>query len=217
MEEDKLKAFAQQLRKPEGDFGREVGQKMNQGNRYINQYTIEALAAAPGDAILELGMGNGFFVKDILGQDTTITYSGCDFSEEMVEESKKINQSFIAEGRASFVIGNAEALPFRDEHFTKAFTINTIYFWEHQEKVLAEFRRVLKPKGRLFIGVRPKRNLEQMPFTKYGFNMFAKEELAALLTANGFKVVDTLEITEPEHEINGKKMIVETLIVCAEK
>ena len=106
-------------------------------------------------------------------------------------------------------------MPFENETFTKAFTINTIYFWEDREKVLAEFHRVLKPGGGLFIAVRPKRNMEQMPFTKYGFNMFSKEDLTQLLSVNGFKVMNVIEETEPEQELNGKKLVTETLIVCA--
>ncbi len=217
MEEEQLKEFAKQLRKPEGKFGLEIGEKMNKGNLYINQYTIEALSVSPHDNILELGMGNGFFVKDILSVDETVKYTGYDFSEEMVEASVKKNKEFIEDGVAQFVLGNAEHMPFENETFNKAFTINTVYFWENQETVLSEFRRVLKPNGKLFIAVRPKSNLQEMPFTKYGFNMFSKEELIKLLSSNAFKVTEVIEKTEPEHEINGRSVNVETLIVCAEK
>lgn len=217
MEEEQLKEFARNLRKPQGTFGLEVGEKMNKGNVYINQYTIEALSVIAGDTILELGMGNGFFVKDILNKDRSVRYTGYDFSEDMVEESIKRNKTFVEEGRAKFILGEAQSLPFENEIFTKAFTINTIYFWENREKVLAEFHRVLKPEGKFLIAVRPKRNMEQMPFTKYGFTMFTKEDLTALLSANGFKVTEVIEKTEPEQELNGKKLVTESLIVCAVK
>jgi ubiquinone/menaquinone biosynthesis C-methylase UbiE len=217
MEEEKLKEFAKQLRKPEGDFGLEVGEKMNKGNVYINQYTIEALSVSAGDNILELGMGNGFFVKDILNTDPSVQYTGYDFSQDMVKESIRRNQNFVTENRAQFILGDAQSMPFEKEVFNKAFTINTIYFWENREKVLSEFRRVLKPEGKLLIAVRPKRNMEQMPFTKYGFTMFSKEDLAALLADNGFNVTSVIEKTEPEQELGGKKLVAETLIIGAEK
>jgi ubiquinone/menaquinone biosynthesis C-methylase UbiE len=217
MEEEKLKEFAKQLRKPQGDFGLEVGEKMNKGNVYINQYTIDELSISAGDTILELGMGNGFFVKDILNVDSSVRYTGYDFSQDMVDESIKRNKNFVAAHKAQFILGDAQAMPFENEFFNKAFTINTIYFWENRQKVLSEFHRVLRPGGKLLIAVRPKRNMEQMPFTKYGFNMFSKEDLSELLTANGFKVTKVVEKTEPEQELNGKKLVTETLIVCAEK
>jgi hypothetical protein len=47
--------------------------------------------------------------------------------------------------------------------------------------------------------------------------MFDKEELTDLLTQNDFNVTDIIEREEPEQEIAGEKMSVETLIVCAGK
>jgi ubiquinone/menaquinone biosynthesis C-methylase UbiE len=217
MEEEQLKEFARQLRKPEGDAGREMGEKMNSSNRYINQYTIEELNPKANDTILELGMGNGFFVKDILAFDPGVRYTGCDFSQDMVDESSLRNQKFVQEGRAKFVWGEAENLPFEDASFDKAFTINTVYFWENREKVLDEFYRVLKPLGKLLIAIRPKLDMEQMPFTKYGFAMFSKEDLVALLSANRFRVTEVVEKMEPEREVNGRKITIQTVIVCAEK
>lgn len=217
MEENQLKQFAANLRKPEGDFGREMGEKMNMTNRYINQYTIEELSVKPNDQILELGMGNGFFVKDVLAFDSSVRYTGCDFSQDMVDESTLRNEQFVQEGRAKFVFGEAENLPFENASFEKAFTINTVYFWENREKVLAEFHRVLKPLGKLLIAIRPKSDMEQMPFTKYGFTMFSKEDLTALLAANRFRVTEIVEKTEPEREVNGRMITIQTVIVCAEK
>ncbi|MBK7811139.1 MAG: hypothetical protein IPI50_07870 [Saprospiraceae bacterium] len=70
MDEQTLKEIAKQLRQPSGEFATQVGQKMNEGNLHINLNTIEALNLQKGDHILEIGMGNGFFVK-IYYQQTT--------------------------------------------------------------------------------------------------------------------------------------------------
>jgi tRNA G46 methylase TrmB len=51
------------------------------------------------DSILEIGMGNGNFVKDLFEINPDITYVGCDFSEKMVEESTKNNAQLIADGK----------------------------------------------------------------------------------------------------------------------
>lgn len=217
MDEERLKAIAQQLRKPQGDFAKQVGEKMNEGNLYINQYTIEQLHVSHHDKILEIGMGNGFFVKDILSADSTVTYTGCDFSEVMVEEACKRNEQFIKNGQAQFFIANADNLPFDKETFDKVFTVNTIYFWDDPEKILAEIRSVLKPKGLLIIAIRPKTVMEHYPFTKYGFNMFSKEDLTNLLSSNKFKVNNIVEKQEPAQEIDGETLKVETLIVSAVK
>ncbi|ELR73047.1 SAM-dependent methyltransferase [Fulvivirga imtechensis AK7] len=217
MDESTLKSIAGQLRQPSGEHAVEVGEKMNDGNLHININTIAALQLTANDNILEIGMGNGFFVKDILSTDPSIRYTGLDFSEAMVREACKRNSGFINKGQAQFLMGDARNLPFDNAMFSKVFTVNTIYFWEDQEQVLSEIKRVLKPGGKVFIAIRPKSVMKLYPFVKYGFNMFNKKELADLLLGIGFNICEILEKKEPEQEINGEKMRVETLIVCAEK
>jgi len=217
MDEETLKSIAEQLRKPVGEYALKVGEKMNEGNLHINLYTIEALKLAPNNNILEIGMGNGFFVKDILSANEFIRYTGCDFSEVMVDEASKINEEYVKAGTAKFYLANAEQLPFNDEEFDKVFTVNTIYFWTDPSLVLSEIKRVLKPKGQVIISIRPKAVMQYYPFVKYGFEMFNKEELTDLLRQNDFNITDIIEREEPEQEIAGEKMSVETLIVCAEK
>jgi ubiquinone/menaquinone biosynthesis C-methylase UbiE len=217
MNEETFKAIAAQLRRPEGEMGIQVGKKMNEGNSHINRYTIAALAPKPREHVLEIGMGNGFFVKDILSIHDTIRYTGCDFSEAMVEEAKKINRDFMLSGRAEFHYATAGNLPFPDGIFDAVFTVNTIYFWEDISKVLADIKRVLKPSGRLVVSIRPKSIMELYPFTKYGFQMFSKNELADVISKNRFCIKEVLEKKEPDQEINGQKVVVESLIVVAEK
>lgn len=217
MEEDKLREIAEQLRKPHGDEADEVGRFMNEGNNLINHHTIEALGLTSGDKLLEIGMGNGYFVKDILSFGKSINYSGCDFSEKMVESSRKHNAEFIEKGQAKFRVGNAEQLPYSNELFSKVFTINTIYFWEDSKLVLAEISRVLKPEGQVLISLRPSRVMKYFPFIKYGFKLFSKEDLVQLLANNNFEVINTIELTEPKVEFNELSLKIETLIVCAKK
>ena len=190
---------------------------MNEGNLYINQYTIEALQLTASDNILEIGMGNGFFVKDILSGTNGIKYSGCDFSESMVAEARKNNEGFIRSDHAKFYVAAAVDLPFDGSVFDKIFTVNTIYFWEDLPLVFSEIRRVLKPGGQLVIAVRPKSSMQHYPFVKYGFNMFSRDDLTNICAENDFTVTKVIEKTEPDQEIGGEMMQVASLIICAEK
>ena len=140
MDVELLKSIARQLRQPTGEQGIQVAKKMNEGNLHMNRFTIEALHIKHFDRILEIGMANGYFVKDIL-KDATVRYVGCDFSEIMVAEARTHNQSFIDSGQAEFLLANADNLPFKDESFDKVFTVNTIYFWDDPEKVLEEIKK----------------------------------------------------------------------------
>ncbi len=217
MDEETLKAIAAQLRQPNGEYGIQVGEKMNEGNLHTNLNTIGALKLDANDNILEIGMGNGYFLKDILLVDSSIKYTGCDFSEIMVKEACKQNEPFVASGQAEFYLADACKLPFEKETFEKVFSVNTIYFWDNLQLVFSEIRRVLKPKGQLTISVRPKSVMEHYPFVKYGFAMFSKNDLTNLFSKNNFRITNILEKAEPEQEINGLKTEVKTLVISAEK
>ncbi|OUS01034.1 SAM-dependent methyltransferase [Flavobacteriales bacterium 33_180_T64] len=217
MDEKTLRTIAGQLRQPSGNYAIQVGKKMNEGNLHINLNTFKALNLTKRDHILEIGMGNGFFVENILSSDNSIKYTGCDFSEIMVVEARKQNNVFITNGQARFCKANANDLPFDSEFFDKVFSINTIYFWDNPKIVLSEIWRVLKPGGQITISVRPKSIMEHYPFVKYGFKMFTKEDLAELISKNNFKVIDILEKNEPEVEINGELIKTSTLLIKAKK
>src|SRR5690606_24770340 len=177
MTEEEFKIMAQQLRKPEGEDGLKVGKTMNLGNLQMNMQSIKELNTTTNEHILEIGMGNGFFVKDIIGSDQSIKYTGCDYSPVMIDEASNINKEFIKRGQAKFHLANAEELPFKNEVFDKILTVNTLYFWDDITRVFNEIKRVLKPKGELVITIRPKDEMANYPVTKYGFKTFNKPDL----------------------------------------
>jgi len=210
------KAVAEQLRRPDGDFGRKIADNMNISNRLINENTIHNLAINAGDNILEIGMGNGFFVKDILAINGAVKYTGCDFSETMVTEATKLNQAFVKSGQAKFILANAAELPFADNSFDKIFTVNTIYFWQNPAAQLAEIQRLLKPKALMVIGLRPKHVMQNYPFTQHGFILYSKADVIQLLEENNFKVTHIAEEKEPAQQIADITVLPESLIVVAE-
>lgn len=215
MSDEQLQAIAANLRKPAGEMGKQVGEKMNEGNKYINESSIEALHPDAGDRILEVGMGNGYFVKDIVSKANDITYTGCDFSPMMIKESERINASLIRERKASFILTEANHLPFENNSFDKILTVNTMYFWDDPSTTLAEFSRVLKPKGLLVVGIRPKSTMQYLPFVKYGFTMYTREDAVQLLSENGFTVTGYIERIEPPQKMNGQDVNMQTLIIKA--
>lgn len=200
---DDIKKIAAQLRKPEGENGLEIGKRMNIGNAPMNLHTLAVLNPQNNDCILELGMGNGHFVKNITSLDSSIIYTGCDYSKLMVEEASKKNKRFIDEKRASFIHADANNLPFKNDSFNKIFTINTFYFWDDHANVLAELKRVLKKDGTLIISIRPSHNLEKFPVTKYDFSILSHQEVLELLNVSGFNAIEITEIKEPNQSHFG--------------
>lgn len=211
--EEEIKAIAAQLRKPEGELGTQVAQVMNVGNQPMNLHTLAVLNPQPLDHILEIGMGNGYFVKNILRLDDSIKYTGCDYSELMVHESVQNNREFVENGRAKFLWANINQLPFENAEFNKIFTINTFYFWDNIAIVLAELKRVLIPNGELIISIRPKHNLEKNPINKYGFAVYETDDILKMLSDNGFNPVEITKIIEPPQERMGMMMDRESVMI----
>ena len=204
--EGNTKEIAEQLRQPNGVFAIQVGEKMNESNLQMNIQTIENLDLQPRNNVLEIGMGNGFFVKNLFYIENSITYAGCDFSEEMVKASICQNLDFVNIKKVNFYNANANNLPFANNTFDIIFSINTIYFWTNLEEVFSEIERVLKDNGKFILTIRPKHIMQNMPFIKYGFTTFSKNEIIEIVEKFGFSMIGVLEKKEADIEILGEKL-----------
>lgn len=211
------KELASQLKKPSGEQGKEVGKQMNKGNKYICLNSYNCLAPSPNANILEIGMGNGFFIKDLLALNTNLRYVGLDFSQTMIDEATKLNQAFMESGQVSFINGSIEKLPFEDNSMDCITTTNTIYFWPNLEANAKELFRVLKPKGKLLIGYRSQELMDKISFTKHNFEKYSQQEVELLLKTTGFQKVSTEIIAEPELDFDGIPMVMEGLFTTGIK
>jgi ubiquinone/menaquinone biosynthesis C-methylase UbiE len=208
-----LQLLAAQLCKPDGEYGKKIGEMMNKGNVHINLWAIDALKLQPNDTVLEIGMGNGFFAKDILAKHGSISYKGFDYSELMVNEALELNKESVEKQRAEFTAGSANKLPYADHSFSKILTVNTIYFWSNAKEELSEIRRVLKSDGSFVIAVRTKDAMKQLPFTEFGFVKYDKQQLETILKENGFDISETYQKKEPAITNNGQDMQMENIII----
>lgn len=218
METNDWKHIAAQLRKPNGDFASEIGNRMNDSNEQINLFTIEALQAGDDMEILEIGMGNGKFVNTLLKGLKNTFYTGIDYSSEMVSESKANNKVLCENGIARFLNLPIDELPYSGPLFDRIFSINTLYFWDEPEKTIFKIRQLLNPGGRLVISIRPKHVMENHPFVEYGFKLFDRSQVCTLIESNMLEIVDVIEKKEhPVASLGNEPMQFESLIVCASK
>ena len=75
---NELEEIASQLRKPDGDKGKEVGLMMNDSNGGMIKNSVDALKLKSNDKLLELGHGNGKHINLILEKGDNISYYGLD-------------------------------------------------------------------------------------------------------------------------------------------
>ncbi|OJJ20381.1 hypothetical protein BKI52_18140 [marine bacterium AO1-C] len=189
--------IAQSLACPQGVTGIEVAKEMNRTNRFISRKTYELLDLSNQDRVLEIGLGNGAFVKEIIDAAQDIHFTGIDISETMIEEGKKINAHYIHSHQAELLLANVEKLPFKDQSFNKVCTVNTIYFWENPTNALQEIYRVLVKPGIFVIAFRPYVPGQSLDFSAYGFREYTIEEVKDLLSAHPWQITQQKTEVEP--------------------
>lgn len=140
----------------------------------MNRLALEELSLAPGDRFLEVGFGGGALLRAARARGAKVC--GADVSEAMVRRARGLDVR----------LAGAEALPFADRQFTKAASLNSLYFWPDPERALAEIARVLRPGGQLLIGFEPAAELRKYSGHVHGFRLFEVDEVRALMDGAGF-------------------------------
>jgi SAM-dependent methyltransferase len=204
--------LAQQLRHPNGDWAIELGNRMNESNAKMNAFLFSHFKASKNHRLLEFGMGNGKFIQSLFAQYSFLNYTGIDYSREMVEESKKNNASLLQKGLVQLSQNNILDYDADKESYDLIFTVNTLYFWDEPHSVFSKVHQLLKPDGRFWVSIRPKHLMLNHPYTKYGFELYNKDEFIELATKNHFKILNTFQ-QEDEfiRGINGEEVVLNSL------
>lgn len=200
-----LKERAAQLRKPHGDNGLFIAEKMNEGNEMMCKLTYEKLELGKGHNTLEVGMGNGHFVPYLMSMKSETRYTGFDYSELMVEAAKQKNVQLLASGRVVFQHGSIDSLPFDKNQFDRICTSNTLYFWPNPKANMQALVNVLKPGGMILIAIRPKEIFDKLPVTQYGFTKYENSEVIDLMRVAGLINISEETVNEPDRLVEGEK------------
>jgi len=209
-----FKELAKNLRKPEGEMGFKVAQNMNVGNANTYMKMKQHLLLDASTKVPEIGFGNGITSKSIIEQ---CDYVGMDYSSDMVTLAKDLCKEEVQKG-AKFIQGDIHQMPFDDHAFDVIFTINTIYFWDKPEQAVAELRRVLKPEGKLLIGMRTPEDMQLLHnVTQHNFNIRSFVIIEELLRNGGFPQMHyTVYPDAPAVKANGEVLRVHSAIVEAQ-
>ncbi|MGG5890948.1 class I SAM-dependent methyltransferase, partial [Falsiroseomonas sp. HC035] len=106
----------------------------------------------PGARILDAGCGSGAAARVIAGRHAETEVIGLDFSQDYIAYA---GHRAKMEGlrNLSFRQGDIQALPFLDASFDIIWSQFVLYFLSKPEAAVAEFRRVLRPGGRVVIAL----------------------------------------------------------------
>jgi demethylmenaquinone methyltransferase/2-methoxy-6-polyprenyl-1,4-benzoquinol methylase len=106
---------------------------------------VRALAAAPGERVLDVATGTGMVAAELLARGCTVV--GIDQSAEMLAVARA---RFAADAaRVRWIQGQAEALPFDDGSFDALTFTYLLRYVDDPAATMRELARVIRPGGRI--------------------------------------------------------------------
>lgn len=133
-------------------FKKLFGQEAKNYTKYRTPYPKELfelltkLIPKDSSRILDIACGTGKSTEPLL--ETGLEVTGCDHDPQMIGEA--VEQADIKNLNIKYCVGDAEHLPFPDAYFDVV-TVGAAFHFFVNDIAMTEIRRVLKPKGLLFV------------------------------------------------------------------
>lgn len=118
-------------------------------DRIEKEPIYDFLEPAAGEQILDVGCGTGNFSLELAQRGVKVT--GVDISEPMLARARQ--KAAEAGLSIHFLQGDVHELPFAANSFDKVVSVTALEFASDLKTALAECYRVLKPGGRLVVGL----------------------------------------------------------------
>ncbi|MEV0028689.1 class I SAM-dependent methyltransferase [Nocardia sp. NPDC050793] len=200
-------SVASQLGRPHGIAGRVVGRILNRGNYTTVAAAVAATEAGAGATVADVGFGGGIGLDELLAAvGETGTVHGLEIAPTMLDQAGKRYRAEIAAGRLVLHAGAMHEMPLATASLDAAISTNTVYFIDDLGAAFAELARVLRPSGRVVLGVGDPADMARMPFTENRFRLRPIAEIVEHLQAAG------LVLREDRRISNGRMQF--HLLVC---
>jgi ubiquinone/menaquinone biosynthesis C-methylase UbiE len=142
--------MSEQLRTEFNEWARAgKGADMERGHRPVGEQAIARMEVPAEARVLDVGCGSGWATRLLADYAIKGRVTGIDISDEMIRVAR---QSSKAYRNVDFELASAEQLPFADNEFTHAFSMESLYYYKNIPKALSEIHRVMRPRG-LFVAV----------------------------------------------------------------
>jgi ubiquinone/menaquinone biosynthesis C-methylase UbiE len=190
-----LKYISRQFGNPTGFGGKISTFSMNCLNRKQYNAVVENIDIQQTDTILDIGFGNGYLMRK-LSKKNPQKICGIDISADMLNTATRKNQKKVEQEKIQLFLADVQNLPFVDAYIDKAYTVNTVYFWQDIDKGFSEIKRVLKPNGTFLNVLYLKKWLDKLSITQFGFTKYTIEQIEKATAENGLKIESMLEIQQ---------------------
>ena len=150
-------------------------------SRLVAREFLAWLDVASGRRWLDVGCGTGALSQTILERSAPSTVTGIDASGGFVDHAR----GQISDPRASFRVGDAQALPFEDGDFDAAVSGLVLNFVPDPARMLGAMRRVVQPGGVVAVYVWDYAG--EMHVMRYFWDVAAELDPAARNLAEGLR------------------------------
>src|SRR5215472_7422035 len=114
------------------------GESMERGHRPVGEQAIARMQVEPDSRVLDVGCGSGWATRLLADYAFNGRVTGIDISDEMIRVARESSQSY---SNVYFEVATAERLPFNDNVFTHAFSMESLYYYRNIPKALSEIYR----------------------------------------------------------------------------
>jgi ubiquinone/menaquinone biosynthesis C-methylase UbiE len=112
---------------------------------------LEILAPQPGERVLEVGPGTGYYSLDVAERLDGGALEVFDIQQEMLDHvMRRAGERGVS--NIAPKLGDARSLPHEDSSFDAAFLVTVLGEIPDQDRALGELARVIRPGGRLVVG-----------------------------------------------------------------
>ena len=158
----------------------------DKGNAFLNNFVSDLMSVQTDDRIIEIGCGTGKLIYKMAQEMDKGLIEGIDFSSAMVSVAKKRNKNSIAKGTVKILEGDFDNMPYEKEKYSKACSVNTLYFWPSPAHTAKKIADILKPDGQLILAFEDIEQLKQRKLNQDVFHLYSKDEVQELLINAGF-------------------------------
>ena len=178
------------------------GEEMESHHLSITEQTVRLMDLKPGERVLDLGCGTGWATRLLArlvgdGPSGFGQVVGIDVSDEMIRRARAASRDFE---NVLHIWGSAHQIPWEENFFDKVLSVESFYYYNDQERALAELFRVMAPRGKLYILINLYRDnhysLRWVDELQAPVTVRSEAEYVQLLKAHAFEEVEARRIPD---------------------
>ncbi|HEX2713489.1 MAG TPA: methyltransferase domain-containing protein [Candidatus Acidoferrales bacterium] len=124
------------------------GEEMERDHRRIAEQMLGLMGLEPTDNVLDVGCGAGWLARLVAARVPEGRVVGMDVSDEMVHRARRAH---VQLDHVLFVVGGVDEIPWEDNFFDRAVSVESAYYWPDPARGLRQIFRVLREGGSAWV------------------------------------------------------------------